>query len=319
MNPPRRSVSPGPSGFEDEVLKIVKNSLEGVCRFEEDKLRNLYLYRANHSGKKPVLMLDAHGDEVGFMIHSIRPNGTLRFVTLGGMDPRGLAASEVLVRTVDGEYIRGIIGLRPPHFSNGKQEAAPEIRDLSIDVGARSAEEAAGAFRIGIGEPAVPATLCRFDERQGLFFGKAFDCRIGVAALIAALRRLDGLELPFDVVGVVSSQEEVGDRGIRAAVEKVKPDVAIAMPGPVSGMDWNGLRDATIAEELKSRGIRTICYPLKTAEICFDKWLTHQFLEENGFNVAKAVYVHHELFFAGKNDPHSTGNVYQETVLQKVK
>ena len=225
------SNAPGPSGFEDEVLKIVKNSLEGVCRFEEDKLRNLYLYRANHSGKKPVLMLDAHGDEVGFMIHSIRPNGTLRFVTLGGMDPRGLAASEVLVRTVDGEYIRGIIGLRPPHFSNGKQEAAPEIRDLSIDVGARSAEEAAGAFRIGIGEPAVPATLCRFDERQGLFFGKAFDCRIGVAALIAALRRLDGLELPFDVVGVVSSQEEVGDRGIRAAVEKVKPDVAICFEG----------------------------------------------------------------------------------------
>jgi hypothetical protein len=35
--------------------------------------------------------------------------------------------------------------------------------------------------------------------------------------------------------------------------------------------------------------------------------------------VAKAVYVHHELFFAGKNDPYSTGNVYQEMVLQKVK
>ena len=100
-------------------------------------------------------------------------------------------------------------------------------------------------------------------------------------------------------------------------IEQLKPDVAIAMPGPVSGIDWNGLRDATIAEELNKRGIKTICYPLKTAEICFDKWLTHKFLEENGFNVAKAVYVQHELFFAGANDPHSTGNVYQETVLYK--
>jgi D-alanine-D-alanine ligase-like ATP-grasp enzyme len=112
------------------------------------------------------------------------------------------------------------------------------------------------------------------------------------------------------------------EAGLEEFVERItelKPDVAIAMPGPVSGMDWNGLRDASIAEELKCRGIETICYPLRTAEICFDKWLTHQFLEEHGFNVAKAVYVHHELFFAGKNDPYSTGNVYQEMVLQKVK
>lgn len=102
-------------------------------------------------------------------------------------------------------------------------------------------------------------------------------------------------------------------------IMQIKPDVAIAMPGPVSGMDWNGLRDAAIAEELTRMGIRTICYPLKSAEICFDKWSTHCFLEENGFNVAKAVYVHHELFFAGKDDKYSTGNVYRETVLMKVR
>lgn len=102
-------------------------------------------------------------------------------------------------------------------------------------------------------------------------------------------------------------------------ITELKPDVAIAMPGPVSGIDWNGLRDAAIAEELEQKGIHTICYPLRTAEICFDKWLTHCFLEENGFNVAKAVYCHHELFTAGKNDTQSTGNVYQEMVLHKVK
>ena len=112
------------------------------------------------------------------------------------------------------------------------------------------------------------------------------------------------------------------EAGLDEFVEKItelKPDVAIAMPGPVSGLDWNGLRDASIAQELNERGIKAICYPLKSAEICFDKWLTHQFLEENGFNVAKAVYVHNELFFAGKEDPHSTGNVYQEMVLNKIR
>ena len=225
------SDAPGASGFEDAVLAVVRTALEGICTCEEDKLRNLYLYRRNHSGTKPVLMLDAHGDEVGFMIHSVKPNGTLRFVELGRMDPRGLAGSEVLVRTVDGAYIRGTIGLRPPHFSAGEGSRSLDLHDFTIDVGARSAEEAAEDFRVGIGEPAVPATVCHFDETHGLFFGKAFDCRIGVAALIAALRRLDGLDLPFDVVGVIASQEEVGDRGVRAAVARVKPDIAICFEG----------------------------------------------------------------------------------------
>lgn len=117
---------------------------------------------------------------------------------------------------------------------------------------------------------------------------------------------------------VQMDMEDKLDEFVEKIVE-INPDVAIAMPGPVSGIDWNGLRDASIAEELQRRGINSICYPLKTAEICFDKWLTHKFLEENGFNVAKAVYSHHEMFFAGQNDSQSTGNVYQEMVLQKIK
>ena len=225
------SEAPGASGFEEAVLDLVRHELEGICTFEEDKVRNLYIYRKNHDGGKPVLMFDAHGDEVGFMIHSIKPNGTLRFVELGGIDARGLAASEVLVRNASGEYIRGMIGLRPPHFSNGSNEQSLDPASFYIDIGARSAREAAEDFGAAIGEPVVPATRCVFDEKHGLFFGKAFDCRIGIAAMITALRELDGLDLPFDVVGVVSSQEEVGDRGIEVAVNKVHPDIAVCFEG----------------------------------------------------------------------------------------
>ncbi len=225
------SEAPGASGFEDAVLEIVRRELEDICSFEEDKLRNLYIYRRNHDGNKPVLMFDAHGDEVGFMVHSIKPNGTLRFVGLGRMDPGGLAASEVLVRNASGEYIRGTIGLRPPHFSQGDSGKPADISDFSIDIGARNAAEAAQEFGAAIGEPVVPATRCFFDEKHGLFFGKAFDCRIGVAAMISAIRQIDGLDLPFDVVGVVSSQEEVGERGIAVAVNRVRPDIAVCFEG----------------------------------------------------------------------------------------
>ena len=227
----RLSDVPGPSGFEDEVLRVVREAVPFIGRIEEDSLRNLYLYRKEHAGNKPVLMLDAHGDEVGMMVQAIKPNGTLRFLEIGGISYGSLPSAAVRVRNALGEYIPGVVAMKPPHFTAAGEKPGLDAQSLVIDIGATSKKEAEEVFHIRIGEPVVPATVCQFDEKNGLFFGKAFDDRIGVAALIEALRRLDGKDLPCDVVGVISSQEEVGDRGIRVAVNHVKPDVAICFEG----------------------------------------------------------------------------------------
>ena len=224
----------GPSGFEDDVLTAARKYLEGLGEIREDHMRNLYLYRKENRGDRPVLMLDAHSDEVGFMIHSVRPNGTLRFVTLGGWNAASLTGTAVRVRNRRGEWIPGVIAAKPVHFMSAAERngaGIPSVSELSIDIGAVSAREAQEDFAIGIGEPAVPDVRCLWDEKNGLFFGKAFDCRIGAAALIETLRRLEGADLACDVVGVLSSQEEVGERGCTAAVGTVKPDIAVAFEG----------------------------------------------------------------------------------------
>ena len=172
----------GPSGFEDEAVAAARESLSDICDFEEDSLRNLYIYRRANTGNKPVLMLDAHSDEVGFIVHSIKPNGTLRFLELGGWSKNTLPGTRVLVRNKDGE-------------------------------------------------PAVPATPFEYDEARDIMFGKGFDCRIGCAALIETMRLLSGMELDVDVIGVLSAQEEVGERGCKVAVNKVRPNIAIVYEG----------------------------------------------------------------------------------------
>ena len=223
----------GPSGFEDDVLAVTRQYAAGLGRIEEDCLRNLYIYRKENTGNKPVIMLDAHSDEVGFMIHSIKPNGTLRFVAIGGWNKNSLTSSKVLVRNAEGDYIPGIIASKPVHFMKAAERAGAsvEISDLVIDVGATSMEEAVRDFKIRIGEPVIPATKFEYDEPHDLMFGKGFDCRIGCAALLEALRRLEGEELPCDVVGVFSSQEEIGERGCKVSVNHVKPDAAIVLEG----------------------------------------------------------------------------------------
>ncbi|MBQ8831860.1 MAG: M42 family metallopeptidase [Oscillospiraceae bacterium] len=229
----RFSDAKGPSGFEDEVVNLAREYAEELGTLEEDCLRNLYIYRKENTGTRPVIMLDAHSDEVGFMVHSIKPNGTLRFVPLGGWSKNSLVSSKVLVRNAQGEYIPGIIASKPVHFMSAAERANPtlEISDMVIDIGAVSDTEAVEKFHIRIGEPVVPATKLEFDDNNDILFGKAFDCRIGCAALIEVLKRLEGKELPCDVVGVLSSQEEVGDRGCKVAVNRVQPAAAIVLEG----------------------------------------------------------------------------------------
>lgn len=178
-------------------------------------------------------MLDAHSDEVGFMIHSIHPNGTLRFVLLGGIALNTLASSKVRVRTALGTYIPGIIAAKPPHFmSEAEKKSGPATIDsFIIDVGAESYEDAVTNYHIRIGEPAVPDVSFAYDPVHDRMFGKAFDCRVGCAALLEAMKRLAQESLSVHVTGVLSSQEEVGERGASVAVHTVQPQIAICFEG----------------------------------------------------------------------------------------
>jgi len=221
-----------PSGFEEETIEAAKKYVGDFADIEEDKMRNLYLYRKKNTGNKPIVMLDAHSDEVGFMVHSIRPNGTLRVNNLGRWTNSTLPASKVKVRNSDGEWISGVFLNKPAHFRSEKDNKTDiAISDLSIDIGATSDIDAKEVYKIRMGEPVVSAATYEFDEKHGLLFGKSFDCRIGCAALIETMRRLDNIDLDVDVVGVLSSQEEVGERGAKVSVNHIKPDVAICYEG----------------------------------------------------------------------------------------
>lgn len=222
------SMAKGAPAFEDEVLLTARKYAENVGRVEEDKLRNLYIYRKENTGKKPVLMLDAHSDEVGFMVRAIYDDGSLAVLPIGGWRPEGLPSADMLVRNRDGRYIPAIFATIPSHFHDHTPQ---DILKMRLDVGATSRREAEEDFGIRIGEPVVPASAFRFDSEHGLLFGKAFDCRIGVAALLETLKRLEGEELPCDIVGVLSSQEELGERGCMVSARHAAPDVALVFEG----------------------------------------------------------------------------------------
>lgn len=220
----------GTSGFEDEVVKMAREYCKDFADFKEDSMRNLYIYPKYNKGNRPLVMLDAHTDEVGFMVQGIKPDGTLRFISVGYWNEKALPSSKVQIYTENG-YVSGIISAIPPHLSTPEQRNAPvSISSLVIDVGAvndREVEE----MGIKVGAPVVPLTIFEYNEKRGIMQGKAFDDRLGVCAVLKCLEMLKDEKLDVDVIGVLSSQEEVGDRGIVAVMHNVKPDVAICMEG----------------------------------------------------------------------------------------
>lgn len=221
----------GPSGFEDEVTALGKAAVREQATVSEDSLRNLYISRKENTGTHPMIMLDAHSDEVGFMIRTILPNGTMRFLPLGGWSSYTVSAHKVRVRALDGSWVSGVVATRPVHYMSAAERGkSPEIADMVIDIGVTSAEEAV-AFGMAVGAPVVPDVSFEYNEENGVMLGKAFDCRIGCSALIDTLKELEGEDLAVDVTGVLTSQEEVGDRGVQVAVQTVHPDLAIVFEG----------------------------------------------------------------------------------------
>ncbi len=214
------------SGDEKEVRTIVLEQLRNngqplADEIRVDPLGSVYAVRHARGTDNPLrVMLDAHMDEVGFLIVSDEDDGLYRFVKIGGIDDRILPGKMVLVGK---DNLPGVIGAKAIHLmEHGEMENKISVDALRIDIGP-------GGGKVKPGDRATFAT--RFRSSGPSFIAKALDNRLGCATLLELLRAasqsnaLDHLELLF----AWSVQEELGGRGARVAAYALDPEVAIAI------------------------------------------------------------------------------------------
>ena len=220
----------GPSGMEDEVSKLAMEDVKDICEVHDDTMRNTYMRFKQDKEHETTILLDAHADEVGFIVQAIKPNGTIRFLPLGGWDPKNIVSGEVWILNDKGEKISGIVASQPVHFlSEEKRNGKVDFDDLVIDVGATSAQEVKEEFHISVGNFMCPAVTCKYDEAHKIFLGKAFDCRIGCAAVMDVLHQLK--DVSHNIEATLTTQEEVGERGMDTAIKNLNPNIAICFEG----------------------------------------------------------------------------------------
>ena len=215
----------GPSGFEDEVAERAAELLRPlVDEVRRDAMGNVLGFRSCGRTGAKRLLLDAHLDEVGFIVTEVC-QGFLRFSALGGLDARTLPGREVRV-LARGGALYGVIACLPPHVLSAEQrEQAVEIKDLFIDIGYSQAE--AEKF-VPVGTPgAFEGPM--FDLQGDNFVSKALDDRLCAAVLLKVLENLRGEALPCDLAVLLSVQEEMGLRGAAPGAFALEPDYCIAL------------------------------------------------------------------------------------------
>ncbi len=187
-----------------------------------DALGNVIGYMPSSNPNAPLLLLEAHIDEIGFAVTGIDEQGFVHIANCGGIDNRTLSASEIVFLTEPPLY--GVFCSTPPHLTKA-DDPLPDLTDRGVDVGL-SKEEA--EKRIPLGTRAVFRP--HFDELlNNRVSAKALDNRAGVAAILSALECVKGKDLAFNLAVSFSVQEEVGMRGAQTAAFGVMPDAAIVV------------------------------------------------------------------------------------------
>jgi len=235
----------GPPGFEEPIRKVMVDLMKPLASsITFDGLGSII---ATQGTDGPRVMVDAHMDELGGMIRRVTPRGLLTMQMLGGWLDQALVDQRWIILGSKGP-VRAITGIRDVHVVPAEERTRVYSRDgLFLDVGATTDAEVA-ALGISPGDPVVPDAPFTVLNGTDNYLAKGWDDRVGCGVIIEAMRRLATVPHPNQILWTITTQEEVGLRGAEAAAAVVKPAIAIAIEGGITGDVFPGRAEETQAK-----------------------------------------------------------------------
>lgn len=220
--------TPSPSGYE-MLLGGQKVWIDYVSQFcekvEVDLYGNAYAHYNEIRADVKTILIDAHCDEIGFLVFDITDTGFIKIARLGGSDISIVPSTRVNIWGEKG-VVSGVFGHPAIHIQEGK--FILKIENAFIDIGVSSKKEVED-LGITIGTPIT--MVDGYMELGDYYCGRSLDDKIGGFISAEILRKLheNKVELPFNLVVVNAVQEEVGLYGAKMACERIKPDIAIVI------------------------------------------------------------------------------------------
>jgi endoglucanase len=235
----------GPPGFEEPVRAVLVGMMKPLASsLTYDGMGSII---ATQGTGGPKIMVDAHMDELGGMVRRITPNGLLTMQMLGGWLDQALPDQRWVIIGSKGP-VKAVTGIRDIHVVPADERTRVFPRDgLFLDVGAANEAEVR-AMGISPGDPIVPDAPFEIMNGTQNYLGKGWDDLVGCAVIVEAMRRLANEPHPNQIAWVITTQEEIGLRGAHTAADTVKPDLAIALEGGITGDVYPGRPEETQAK-----------------------------------------------------------------------
>ena len=234
--------APGPPGFEESIRKVMVDQMKPfVSSITYDGLGSII---ATQGTQGPRIMVDAHMDELGGVVRRVTPRGLLTMQMLGGWLDQALVDQRWIIIGSKGP-VHAVTGIRDVHVVPPEERTRVYSRDgLFLDVGAKDEAEVA-AMGIGPGDPVVPDAPFTVLNGTNNYLAKGWDDRVGCGVIVEAMRRLATLPHPNQILWTITTQEEIGLRGAHTAADVVKPELAIAIEGGITGDVFPGHPEET--------------------------------------------------------------------------
>ena len=238
--PQPETVNDWEGGQAWSAAKAAKKLLGEYCNpstVEVDRFGSVIgQFRAPQFGE-PMVLLDAHIDQIGLVVTGHEENGFLRVAAYGGMDRRVMIAQGVLLYSQpQGKWLNGVVASIPPHLTKSEErDGVPEITELLIDTGLTKEE---AQKKLPLGSFAILAAP--FHQLGGhRVNGSGLDDRAGMATLLGVLELLKEAPLHCGITVLFSNREEVNSAGAKTAGYRIHPDVVVAVD--VSFADGPGI------------------------------------------------------------------------------
>lgn len=217
----------GISGFEKDIAEAYINEVKKHgAKIERDGLGSVI---ASIGEKGPKLMFASHMDEVGWVVQQITDGGMIRLSDIGGHWNHTILASQVKVIGRSGKEFVGVIGSTSVHILPAEQRTkVMELKDIFVDLGFNNRDEVEKAG-ISVGDQVVRISKATLLADGDKYMAKAIDNRVGVAIIAKIIENLKGKKIDNQLFAVATAQEEVGLRGGRTSMQKIQPDIAIAI------------------------------------------------------------------------------------------
>lgn len=223
---------PGLSAFEDPVRDVIADTWRPlVDELTTTRVGSLHgIKRGSGDVPRPRIVLAAHMDAIGLMVTQVTSDGFLHFTEVGGVDPRILPYTPVMIhasgKREEHQALPGIVVQPPDSLLPPSQKGKPvKMEHLLVDTGLPAAETIALVR---------PGDLISFatepvDLAGETVAGHTLDNRASVAAVTACLDELQRVRHSWDVYAVATVQEEETLLGAYTSPFEIQPQIAVAI------------------------------------------------------------------------------------------